>query len=41
MDIELQFADDERLRKIELAIVKLEGIDWRRAAEVAPEALRP
>jgi len=40
MDIELQFADDERLRKIELAIVKLEGIDWRRAAEVAPEALR-
>lgn len=40
MDIELQFADDERLRKIELAIVELEGIDWGRAAEVAPEALR-
>jgi DNA/RNA-binding domain of Phe-tRNA-synthetase-like protein len=40
MDIELQFADDERLRKIELAIVKLRGIDWARAGEVVPLSLR-
>jgi DNA/RNA-binding domain of Phe-tRNA-synthetase-like protein len=39
MKTELQFADDERLRKVTLALVELEGIDWGRAAEVAPEAL--
>jgi len=40
MDIELQFADDERLKKIELAIVELRGIDWERAGEVVPDSLR-
>jgi DNA/RNA-binding domain of Phe-tRNA-synthetase-like protein len=40
MNTELRFADDERLKKVDLALIGLEGIDWERAAEVAPEALR-
>jgi len=40
MEIELKFAEDERLRKVNIALVELEGIDWGRAEEVVPEALR-
>jgi len=40
METELKFAEDERLRKVNIALVELEGIDWGRAAEVVPEALR-
>lgn len=40
MGTELKFAEDERLRKVNIALVELEGIDWGRAAEVVPEALR-
>jgi DNA/RNA-binding domain of Phe-tRNA-synthetase-like protein len=40
METELKFAEDERLRKVNIALVELEGIDWGRAAEVVPETLR-
>lgn len=40
MEIDLKFAEDERLRKVNIALVELEGIDWGRAAEVVLEALR-
>ena len=40
MKLEFRFADDDRLRKVSLALVELENIDWERAAEVVPEALR-
>lgn len=40
MEIELKFAEDERLRKVNIALVELEGIEWGRAAEVVLEALR-
>ncbi len=39
MNTELQFAGDERLKKVNIALVELEGIEWGRAAEVAPETL--
>ena len=40
MRIEFRFADDDRLRKVSLALVELENIDWEGATEVVPEALR-